>query len=92
MTGTNNTHTENTPTRRIDALRRVATDSIQEQTKGRYEHILSIDSTEELSQVLSKVFPANGHKIFRDFFIVHSIAWTDILRKLHTYRKYDNTK
>lgn len=74
-------------TSKIDLLRTSISETIINRTQWRYKEICSIDSKEALRVILQSLFPGNPHRVLRDFFIKHPICWTDLLRKLHKYRK-----
>ncbi len=87
-----NTDEEGSLTSRIDQLRWSISEQTIKNTEDRYSKICSITTLEQLKWEIRRCFPKNEHKIIRDFFIDHPVCWTDMQRKIHAFKKYDNEK
>lgn len=89
----NNEHIEEerrSMTSRIDRLRWNASDELVMETKERYDKICSLTPIEKLKWEVWEYFPGPKNKVLRDFFVKHPVCWTDLQRKIHAIKKYDN--
>jgi hypothetical protein len=79
-------------TSRIDRLRGSVSEQTIKNTEERYNTICSITTIDELKWEIQRCFPENKHKVIREFFIEHPVCWSDIQRKIHALKKYDNER
>lgn len=79
-------------TSRVDRQRWEINEQHRINTLNKYNAICSMTTTEQIRLEINKCFPLNKHKVIREFFMTHPVCWTDIQRKIHALKKYNNEK